>query len=82
MHFLTEWEGRAGKYLARGPGIRKERSEVRASCLRAKYFPFQPDLTQSISILPYHIFISSIIGTCPKKACKYSMTVKVHARTK
>ena len=30
MYLLTEWEGRTGKYLARGHGIRTERSEVRA----------------------------------------------------
>ena len=30
MYLLTEWEGRTGKYLARGHGGRTERSEVRA----------------------------------------------------
>ena len=30
MYLLTEWEGRTGKYLARGHGVRTERSEVRA----------------------------------------------------
>ena len=29
MYLLTEWEGRTGKYLARGQGVRTERSEVR-----------------------------------------------------
>ena len=29
MYLLTEWEGRTGKYLARGHGVRTERSEVR-----------------------------------------------------
>ena len=29
MYLLTEWEGRTGKYLARGQGVRIERSEVR-----------------------------------------------------
>ena len=54
MYLLTEWEGRTRKYLARGQGVRTERSEVdRASWPRAKYFPFRPDLTQSISILSY-----------------------------
>ena len=28
MYLLTEWEGRTGKYLARGQGVRTERSEV------------------------------------------------------
>ena len=28
MYLLTEWEGRMGKYLARGHGVRTERSEV------------------------------------------------------
>ena len=32
MYLLTEWEGRTGKYLARGQDVRTERSEVRASC--------------------------------------------------
>ena len=31
MYLLTEWEGRTGKYLARGQGVRTERSEFRAS---------------------------------------------------
>ena len=53
MYLLTEWEGRTGKYLARGHGVRTERSEVRAPRPRAKYFPVRPDLTQSISILLY-----------------------------
>ena len=26
MYLLTEWEGRTGKYLARGHGVRTERS--------------------------------------------------------
>ena len=29
MYLLTEWEGRTGKYLARGQGVRTEGSEVR-----------------------------------------------------
>ena len=53
MYLLTEWEGRTGKYLARGHGVRTERSEVRAPWPRAKYFPVRPDLTKSISILSY-----------------------------
>ena len=31
MYLLTEWEGRTGKYLARGQDVRTERSEVRTS---------------------------------------------------
>ena len=34
-----------GKYLARGHGVRTERSKVRAPLLKAKYFPIRPDLT-------------------------------------
>ena len=56
MYLLTEWEGRTGKYLAWGQDIRTDRSKVRASYPRAKYFPAQPDLTQSISILSYDHF--------------------------
>ena len=44
MYLLTEWEGRTGKYLARGHSIRTERSEVRAPRPTAKYFPVRPDL--------------------------------------
>ena len=44
MYLLTEWEGRTGKYLARGHGVRTDRSEVRAPCPRAEYFPVRPDL--------------------------------------
>ena len=29
MYLLTEWEGRTGKYLVRGQGVRTERSEAR-----------------------------------------------------
>ena len=29
MYLLTEWEGRTGKYLARGNGVRTKRNEVR-----------------------------------------------------
>ena len=31
MYLLTEWEGRAGKYLARGHAVRNERSEDRTN---------------------------------------------------
>ena len=31
VYLLTEWEGRTGKYLARGQEVRTERSEVHAS---------------------------------------------------
>ena len=44
MYLLTEWEGRTGKYFASGHGVLTERSEVRAACPRAKYFPVLPDL--------------------------------------
>ena len=43
MYLLTEWEGRTGKYLARGHGVRTE----------GQIFSVRPDLTQSISILSY-----------------------------
>ena len=62
MYLLTEWEGRTGKYLGRGHGVRTERSEDRAPWPWAKYFPVRPDLTQSISILLYdhHAFPFSL----------------------
>ena len=31
MYLLTEWEGRTGKYLARGQDLRTERNEARTS---------------------------------------------------
>ena len=55
MYLLAEWEGRMGKYLAWGHGVRTERSEVHAPWPWAKYFLIQPDLTQSISILLYDL---------------------------
>ena len=61
MYLLTEWEGRTGKYLARGQGVRTERSEVRTSWPRAKYFPVLPDLAQSISILSYEHLLLKIL---------------------
>ena len=36
--------------MARGHDVRTERSDLRASCPRAKYFLVRPDQTQSISI--------------------------------
>ena len=45
MYLLTKWEGRMGKYLARGHGVRTERSKVRTSGPRVKYFLTRPDLT-------------------------------------
>ena len=53
MYLLTEWEGRTGKYLARGHGVRTSLRSVREPWPSAKYFPVRPDLTQSISILLY-----------------------------
>ena len=46
MYLLTEWEGRTGKYLARGHGVRTERHDRGPNI-----FPSGPDLTQSISII-------------------------------
>ena len=61
MYLLTEWEGRTGKYLARGQGVRTERSVVSTSWPRAKYFTVRPDLTQSISILSYDHLLLKIL---------------------
>ena len=44
MYLLTDWEGRTGKYLARGQGVRTSLRSVRTSWPRAKYFPVRPDL--------------------------------------
>ena len=38
MYLLTEWEGRTGKYLARGQGVQTERSEVRTSLTESQIF--------------------------------------------
>ena len=45
MYLLTEWEGRTGKYLAQGHGVRTERSEVRACLLYTS--PSPRDLSTS-----------------------------------
>ena len=67
-----------GKYLARGHSVWTERSEVHTRWPRAKYFPIQPDLTQSISILSYdhrafplffYFFIISIFFFSENKIC-------------
>jgi len=42
MHLLTEWEGRTGKYLARGDAVRTERSEVRRNDREPNIFPYGP----------------------------------------
>ena len=44
MCLLTEWEDLTGKYLAQG-----------ALLIESQTFPVWPDLTQSISILSYHL---------------------------
>ena len=40
MYLLSEWEGRTGKYLARGQDVRTARSEVRAPDREQNIFPF------------------------------------------
>ena len=42
MYLLTEWEGRTGKYLARGHGIRTERSEVRSNSVNKHFIIWPP----------------------------------------
>ena len=42
MYLLTEWEGRTGKYLARGYAVRTERSEVRTNDQEPNIFPSGP----------------------------------------
>ena len=42
MYLLTEWEGRTGKYLARGHGVRTKRSEVRSHDREPNIFPSGP----------------------------------------
>ena len=44
MYLLTEWEGRTGKYLARGQSVRTERSEVRSPDWEPNIFPSGPTL--------------------------------------
>ena len=58
MYLLTEREGRKGKCLARaGHDVQNERSGACASRLGAKYFPFRPDLTQSLFILSFFLLL-------------------------
>jgi len=42
MYLWTEWEGRKGKYLARGDAIWTERSEVRTNDREPNIFPYGP----------------------------------------
>ena len=44
MNLLTEWEGRAGKYLARGHCIRTKRRSMMFHDRRAKHIPVRPDM--------------------------------------
>ena len=64
MYLLTEWEGRTGKYFAWGQSVGIVGSEPRTSWPRAKYFPFRPDLTQSIRILSYDHLLLKILNFC------------------
>ena len=54
MYLLTEWEGRTGKYLARGHGRteRAQRGPVQND-QEPNIFPSGADLTQSVRILSY-----------------------------
>ena len=56
MPLLNEWEGRTGKYLARGRAVETERSEVCGLIQRTKNFPLWSDLSESISIYQTTIF--------------------------
>ena len=49
MYLLTEWEGRTGKYLARGHRVRTERSEVRA--------PWPSPAVQGLIIIDYIVMV-------------------------
>ena len=40
MYLLSEWEGRTGKYLARGQDVWTARSEVRAPDREPNFLPF------------------------------------------
>ena len=51
MYLLTEWEGRTGKYLARGPYVLTE----------SQIFSVRPDHTQSLSILSYDHLLLKIL---------------------
>lgn len=52
MLLFNEWEGRKGKYLARGRAVESESSEVCGLIQRTKNVPLWSDLSESISI--YH----------------------------
>ena len=47
MLSFNESEGRTGKYLARGPAVQAESSEVCVLIQRTKYFPVWSDLSES-----------------------------------
>ena len=73
MYLLTEWEGRTGKYLARGHGVRTERS----------------DLTQSISILlydhhafPFSFFFFFFSGNKIRNVAQFDRKVEFYTATK
>ena len=57
-----EWEGRTGKYLARGQKVRTERSNVPTTDRERNIFPVRPDLTQAISILSYDHLVLKILS--------------------
>jgi len=42
MYLLTEWEGRTGKYLARGDAVRTELSKGRTNDREPNIFPYGP----------------------------------------
>ena len=53
MYLLTKWEGRMGKYLARGHGVLTERSEVHALLTKSQIFshPAKPNLVNKYFII-------------------------------
>jgi len=66
MYLLTEWEGRTGKYLARGYGVRTERSEVRAPS-RHRVGPSYGDFLNSFAMKaragPYGLYNKTAVWT-------------------
>ena len=59
MYLLTEWEGRMGKYLARGQDVRTKNRELRASWLRANILIrelFSFDFPNKLRMGPYRSY--------------------------
>ena len=88
LYLLIEYEGWTRKCLAGGQDVRTSLHSISTSWARAKYFPFPPDLTQSImncTVINFSVCLLSFVSLTlfrirfrGKKGIKNAMLIKDH----